>query len=564
MNTPWDTLRSIHAFQSVRMRLTIALILVFRISGAEAGPNEPAHVAGAQEKRALPQFEAMRDALPSPVYDEDPGFVRTYWKAWELAFRHFHEPAPGSGFPSQFIDAAFNQNVFLWDTAFMTMFCNIASGLVPGICSLDNFYAKQHASGEICREINRATGVDFSPWVNRERAPLFSRWGFNTNEQPVSIRYAGRAAPEPPPDLTLDALDNPIPAWAELESFSYTGDTARLARVREPLVRYYEALRKYLRQGNGLYVTDWASMDNSPRNPLLAGGGTGVDISSQMVMFARDLARIDSLTGRKDWRHWEHEADELAARINGLMWDSERRFYFDLTAGGSKTGVKTIAAFWTLLAGVADSDRAAALAAELCNPGTFGRLHPVPSCSAGEPGYVPWGGYWRGAVWPSTNTMVIRGLERTGHHELAREIALKHVLAVSRVYSQTGTIWENYAPDSIAPGRHEDRSPVVRDMVGWSGIGPILFFIEFAIGLRPDAPANTLTWEIHSRQRCGCNRYRFNGHLISLVAVPAGTGSGMEINVTADSPFTLVLSRGGIRQTASIPAGITRLNLPSE
>jgi len=515
--------------------------------------------AGDSSQAALPQFEATRDALPSPVYDEEPELVRAYWKAWELAFRNFHIPAPGSGFPSRFIDAAFNQNIFLWDTAFMSMFCNVANGLVPGICSLDNFYAKQHADGEISREINRATGKDFAPWVNAERASLFSRWGFSTGEQPVSIRYVGRDVPKIPPALTLDALDNPIPAWAELESVAYTGDTARLARVRGPLVRYYEALRTHLRQGNGLYVTDWASMDNSPRNPYLAGGGTGVDISSQMVMFARDIARIDRMTGRPGWETWEREADTLAAQINDLMWDPVRRFYFDLKSDGSRTGIMTIAAFWTLLAGVTDSARAAALASELRNPATFGRLHPVPSCSASEAGYIPWGGYWRGAVWPSTNTMVIRGLQRAGYGELAREIAMKHARAVARVCSYTGTIWENYAPDSIAPGMHEDRSPVVRDMVGWSGIGPILYFLEFAVGLKPDAPSNTLTWDIHSHGRSGCERYRFNGHILSLLAVPSAGKKGMDVAVTADGPFTLVISLGGHREVASIPSGTTRL-----
>jgi len=79
----------------------------------------------------LPGYEAVRDLLPSPVFDENPLLVETYWKAWELASRHFHEPAPGSGYVSQFIDAAFNKNIFLWDTAFMSMFCNAAYGLVP-------------------------------------------------------------------------------------------------------------------------------------------------------------------------------------------------------------------------------------------------------------------------------------------------------------------------------------------------------------------------------------------------------------------------------------------------
>ncbi len=101
------------------------------------------------EPRPLPKFAEAKNVLPSPIDDEHPAYVAMYWKAWELAFRNFYEPAPGSGFVSQFIDAAFNQNIFLWDTCFMTMFCNYGHPLVPGIASLDNFYAKQYEDGEI-------------------------------------------------------------------------------------------------------------------------------------------------------------------------------------------------------------------------------------------------------------------------------------------------------------------------------------------------------------------------------------------------------------------------------
>ena len=61
----------------------------------------------------LPKFDDLRDRLPAPIHEAEPGWVQTYWKAWELAFRNFHEPAPGSGYVSQFIDAALNQNIFL-------------------------------------------------------------------------------------------------------------------------------------------------------------------------------------------------------------------------------------------------------------------------------------------------------------------------------------------------------------------------------------------------------------------------------------------------------------------
>ncbi|MGA7303815.1 MAG: hypothetical protein WBW88_03025, partial [Rhodothermales bacterium] len=182
-----------------------------------------------------------------------------YWKAWELAAANLHPPSPEAGFPSPFVDAAFNENIFLWDTAFITMFCNLAAPLLPGVESLDNFYAKQHESGEICREIVRATGRDLPEWTNTENQPLFSRIGWSGTwddrpEHPIPIEYRGREAPSVNPSLTLDGLNHPILAWAEMESFRQTGNRDRLDRVFEPLTRYFGALDTYLRQGNGLYM----------------------------------------------------------------------------------------------------------------------------------------------------------------------------------------------------------------------------------------------------------------------------------------------------------------------
>ena len=87
------------------------------------------------------------------------------------------------------------------------------------------------------------------------------------------------------------------------------------------------------------------------------------------------------------------------------------------------------------------------------NPNTFARLHRVPTVAADEPGYNPAGEYWRGSVWAPTDTMVIRGLERYGYTDLAREIALNHLTNMGRVFEKTGTVWENYAPDKIEPGQ---------------------------------------------------------------------------------------------------------------
>ena len=164
--------------------------------------------------------------------------------------------------------------------------------------------------------------------------------------------------------------------------------------------------------------------------------------------------------------------------------------------------------------------------------------------------FDPAGGYWRGAVWPSTNTMVIRGLERYGKHDLAREIALEHLRMVGEVFKTTGTVWENYAPDDAKPGK-----PAKGDFVGWTGIVPILYFIEYGIGLQADAPNNRLTWMLASGKRCGCQRFRFNGHTVSLVAEPGPQPGKTQVIVESDGPFQLCLQRNGRSQEFAIKAG---------
>jgi glycogen debranching enzyme len=233
------------------------------------------------------------------------------------------------------------------------------------------------------------------------------------------------------------------------------------------------------------------------------------------------------------------------------MWDDTRHFYFDLALDGRRSPIKTVAAFWALLAGVASREQAAILAAELGNPKTFARAHRVPTLAADEAAYNPAGGYWCGAVWAPTTTMVVRGLTQYGFGALSREIALNDLDMMDRVFQQTGTIWENYAPDAARPGQ-----PAKADFVGWSGLGPILYLLEFGIGLRPDAPKNQLLWEPVFAGRQGCERYRFNGHVVSLLAQPAAPEIGkLTLTVKSDGEFTLLLKRQDDLRRFPIRAG---------
>jgi glycogen debranching enzyme len=374
--------------------------------------------------------------------------------------------------------------------------------------------------GEIVREISEITGEPRVPW----------------------------AKPGTP-----DSLNHPILAWAELESYRISADRERLRRVYPPLTRYYRAYDKIRDAPSGFFLGSWASMDNSPRIP---GMLCSIDTTAEVVLFARNLATIAHLIGRDDdAARYSQEADALSKRINEVLWDPATKFYYDQNRQRGRHNVKTIAAYWTLLAGIADPEKAAGLVAHLQNPAEFKRVHLVPTVPADQAGYHPKGDYWRGGVWTPTTMMVVRGLERCGYKELARTIALNHVDNVLQVFQETGTVWEFYQPDAVAVGAHANGHRAVPNFTGWTANAPITLFIEYKLGLRVDAPASSVTWTIASPKRVGIERLWFGGITASLVCEDPDAAGQRLVRVTADKPFTLTLAHGGRSVTQQIPAG---------
>jgi glycogen debranching enzyme len=75
-----------------------------------------------------------------------------------------------------------------------------------------------------------------------------------------------------------------------------------------------------------------------------------------------------------------------------------------------------------LLTGTLPQDVAAALAADVENPRTFGAPHPVPTVALDDPSFSP-EQMWRGPAWVNTNWLLIEGLMRSGYPESARWLA---------------------------------------------------------------------------------------------------------------------------------------------
>jgi len=472
-----------------------------------------------RERARLPEFRPARRLLPSPHWPGRERAVACYWKAWEIAFRNLRQPSPQSPLIANFIDTAFNDCTFMWDSSFMTMFGRYGSRAFNFQRTLDNFYSRQHADGFICREIAVGDGTD--------RFERFDPASTGPNIMP----------------------------WAEWEYYLHFQDKARLARVFPVLLAYTQWLRSYRTWPDGSY---WSSgwgcgMDNQPRLPrgcnvaFEHGHMSWCDTTLQQIFVDKILARMAEEIGRAgEVAEIVAEAERLTEFVNQQMWDDGAASYRDRFRDGTLSRTKTIGAYWALLAEVVPEERIGRFIAHLRNPEEFARVHRVPSLSADDPAYEANGGYWLGGVWPPTNYMVLRGLGRAGEHALAHEIAVNHLQQVVEVFDATGTLWENYAPESASPGQ-----PARKDFVGWTGLSPIAILFENVFGLRPEVRRNELTWDVRLLDEHGVDRYPFGpGATLDLrCAKRCSPAEEPVIEAAATQPVTLVVQWAAGKKT---------------
>ena len=477
-------------------------------------------------------FDEAWELLPKPFWEGRDDVTACYRGAWELAFGNLRRPEPGSGFVSSFIDTAFNECLFMWDSAFILLFARYGRRAFDFQRTLDNLYASQHPDGFICREISTLDG--------RDRFERFDATSTGPNVMP----------------------------WTEWEHYNDTADRKRLGSVFPVLVAYHRWLRRHRTWRDGTYWTSGlgSGMDNQPRFPERPAAKTGwperltyhghavwIDTCLQQILSADLLLRMAEALGRQgEVADLREERDRLSATVNERLWNVESAFYHDELADGKLSGVKTIGAYWALLAGVVPQERVAPFVGHLEDPGTFGRPHRVPSLSADHPEYDPDGGYWLGGVWPPTNYMVIRGLDHVGHYDLAHEISREDLDHMTRVYKDTGTLWENYAPERSAQGNRAKS-----DFVGWSGLAPIAGLFEYVMGLRAEAASGRLLWDVRLLESHGVTGYPFgnDGVLDLSCAARRSAAEEPEVEVITTAPLELVVRWEGGQKTMVSSAG---------
>lgn len=473
-------------------------------------------LAPEQEYRRFtwPTRDELAAAVPIPVLpDEWAALAGLYDEAWIMLLGLIREPRPDSGLPNGYISTGSNfpHNQFLWDTAFTAIAAKYGFRALPAHASLDVVYATQFDGGYIHRELDV-----------RDKQPVLYEPDFGPN----------------PPILTL----------AEWSLASLTGDRLRLKRTYPALKAYHRWIVRNRRQANGTYWTTGLAngLDNSPSY------GNGYPcLTAQMIHDAELLGRIAGLLGYgEEAEAWEREREETAAALNERLWDPDARIYSASLDEGGHNPNKIVTAFWPLLAGSVPPERAEELEKHLTDPASFWRPHPIPSTAADSPYFDPAGDYWRGSVWAPTNYAAIRGFQRSGRTELARETALKHLNAILAVHRGTGRFWENYGSEETAKG-----SASAPDY-SWTALGPVALLLETVIGLEPDALHGSLRWSPPLRRAVGVKRYPLGSATID--AELKEEQDGWHAHVRTDKPFLLSLTLGGDTREFRCRAGHQR------
>lgn len=455
--------------------------------------------------------------LPEPVLEKHKGWIDLYRKAWQLHAGSIRQGTLANNFVPSYVDEAFDSDIYQWDTCFMMLFDKYGYNEFPTIASLENFYRKQASDGFISRRLREQSGAD--------------------TFLPTS-------------DLSINP---PLFSWAEWEHYNITGDAARFTKLIKSdkdgsektllnrLIDYYYWIKINRRRPDGSYWTSGggSGLDNTPNTGMF-----WVCLTSQQAQNAYYIAKIAEVTGDTSIKTtFTREHQQIKEHLNNQLWDKRDNFYHNLEDGRIVLDVKSAVAFWTMLARVADKEQAQALVAHLKNPKEFWRPHLVPSLSADDAKYDPTGRYWKGGVWAPTNYMIAAGLREYGYDDVARQIAMNHIENMHKVYLKTGTIHEAYSPEYEQPATGKDGKKAVRtDFVGWSGLGPIAMLIEDVIGIRVNAPKDSIVWNLALTEEHGIRSLRFGDNILSLIAAArTDEKQPAQITVKTSSEFDLIV-----------------------
>ncbi len=207
--------------------------------------------------------------------------------------------------------------------------------------------------------------------------------------------------------------------------------------------QYYDASSDQL---TDLFYTGDRSMRESGFDPSGRFGPFSIDIihynpvclNSLLYLTEEQTAEIFKILGREtDASAYRKRAQERAARINQLMWDSHEGLYYDYDfVHGKMRRYPYLTTFYPLWAGIAGRDQAERVAQNI-------RLFEQPGGL--QTSTTRTGDQWDAPfAWAPLEWIAIEGLRRCGYEADALRIAQSYRSMIEEEFERTGNIEEKY------------------------------------------------------------------------------------------------------------------------
>jgi glycogen debranching enzyme len=363
------------------------------------------------------------------------------------------------------------------------------------ITSLETLMLNTYPAYESLKMLASLQGKEVDQMRDEEPGKIFHeiRQGelTNLNEVPYTPYYGSADA-------------TPLFLIVVSELFKWTGDIAFLNTMLDPIER---ALRwiddfgdrdgdlfvEYLRKSpRGLINQGWKDSggavchkDGTKAAPPIAVA----EVQGYVYRAKKDIAEVYSFLGQEDLAtKLNREAEALKERFNKMFWMDERAC-FAMALDKDKKKVETITsnAGQCLFGGIADDKKAKKLVERLMQPDMFSGWG-IRTLSKGASNYNPMS-YHGGTVWPHDNAIIVWGFKQYGFTTEALKI-------VSGLFDATITFDYLRLPELFCGFSRRSPHPPVGYPVScapqaWAA-GSIFFALQTMLGLRADAPKNTL------------------------------------------------------------------------
>lgn len=456
-------------------------------------------------------------------YDQD--FVDIYNRTWSWVSSFWLNPSTGEQDNDGLFVYPENQKRIIsqFETSLSSFFLVYSNRNFDACNNIDYFYKRQEENGAIRCKYDVETNQ-----------PVFD------SENPMGIGL-------------------PLFAWAEFNLYHKSANKRRIKDVMPYLQKYMTWLDTSFKQENGLYAVpaSVSTMTNAPREKAFYP----VDFNACMAINASYMSALGDILNDKDLSfQYKRMYFSIKTRINSLMWDNDTGFYYDLDENQERLDVKTIAAYWTMIAEIPNADKANCLVEHLNDPNSFGTEHPFPTLSADHPQFSENGNAYCGSVYPAFNFMVIKGLEKYGNYELARECSIRHLYYVLEAMmpnenKEPGDLWEAYLPnkEGKASSPTNPDFPKKRYLIT-AGLSTIALMIENVIGLSISLPRKTVDWIIPNLEIMGIEKLSLKKNLITILS--AKSNRGWEIQMESEKLYYFTINiLDQKKKTLPIPSG---------